>query len=661
MYRPGMIKILVVGLLIGIIAAPSFWFGLAASTSAQTLPFTPTPEPTELLTALPTEPPTAQPTNTPEPPTAQPIIIVATPTPQPATATPQPTMRPPGYGRDICDPNHSLQQPCALATETDIVNLNFNDASTDVFSFLLKGNRQYRISTIVDKGGGIDPAIDVFPAGTTDKPVGSNDDEKIGNPSAVVTVTVQMDAWYIVQVSNKAPGSTEGKTYTLSARSVATAGDTSKPEATNPDDIVGNAYDPQHAIRLAWNVPYDLSMICPDTRPNACYAGRHTFLMIPVKGNVPFTAFTYDLGAGVDTVLTIYKPDPMQTQSGPGIIPGWASVAANDDVAPGWTLRSQISFVPDWNSMALLVVAPSSREDLPPIPSDGRPGRYRLIVGSPELPNIKAALAGAGQDLPPTPEPATPRPTGQPAPAAVGPAPASTQDPREVIREACPTGQAIVGTEETGLYAAAPPGSDDRIAAYPEGALVKLLGQCYRGWVKVQPADSVTPGWMWGPDLRPDELGAAPTPIGATTGNTGSPGAQPTPTSVSGTSGSGSTAIMPTTQVPKIALVPLEPLDLPTALPAKPAARAVTVEVCRAVTQGDACAEPLAGLRVDLMLSATRQVLTGNVTDTNGRVTLSVSVPDGSQILLAIPVLGLETPLGSNVTEVPVRIPARGL
>src|SRR6266540_5317352 len=252
MYRPGMIKILVVGLLIGVIAAPALWFGVAASTSAQTLPFTPTPEPTD------------PPTFTPEPttqPTQPPVVIVATPTPQRATATALPTALPPGYGRDQCDPNHSLQQPCALATETDIANLNFNDAAVDVFSFLLKGGRQYRIAATVDKAGGIDPAIDVFVAGTTDKPIGSNDDEKIGNPSAAITVTVQADGWYIVQVSNKAPGRAEGKTYTLSARSVAAAGDTSKPDATNPDDLVGNAYDAEHAVRLAWNVPYDLSMV----------------------------------------------------------------------------------------------------------------------------------------------------------------------------------------------------------------------------------------------------------------------------------------------------------------------------------------------------------------------------------------------------------------
>lgn len=657
MYRPGMIKILVVGLLIGLIAAPALWIGVAASTSAQTLPFTPTPEPTDPPTSTPE--PTAVPTFTPEPtalPTQPPVVIVATPTPQRATATPLP----PGYGRDQCDPNHSLQQPCALATETDIANLNFNDGTVDVFSFLLKGGRQYQIAAAVDKAGGIDPSIDVFLAGNTESPIASNDDAQIGSPSGAVTVTVQADAWYIVQVTNKAPGSSVGKTYTLSARSVAAAGDTSEPEATNPDDLIGNAYDVEHAVRLAWNVPYDLSMVCPDTRPNACYAGRHTFLLVPIKGNVPFTALTYDLGAGVDTVLTIYKPDPTQTQSGPGVIPGWVSVAANDDIASGWTLRSQISFTPDWNSMALLVVAPSNREDLPPIPADGRPGRYRLIVGSPELRNVKAALAVAGQDLPPTPEPPTPRPTGQPAPAAVAEAPAAAQDNREVIKEACPTGLAIVGTKETGLYAAAPPGSDDRIAQYPQGALVKLLGQCYRGWVKAQPADSVTPGWMWGPDLRPEELGGAPTPTGGGGSSTGPTSTLPTPTSTSGPSGSGTSVATPVAQVPTVALVPLEPLDLPTVALAKPAARAVTVEVCRAAKQGDGCGEPMAGLRVDLMLTATRQVLTGNVTDANGKVTLSVSVPDGSQVLLAIPVLGLETPLGSNVTEVPVRVPAGG-
>jgi len=662
-----MFNILLVGVLLGVLAVPALWIGVAATTNAQTLPFTPTAELIDTPTALPTTSPTVlpiasstvQPTSTPEPPTAQIVVIIATPTPQIATATPQPTALPPGYGRDVCDPNHTLQQPCALATETDVLNLNFNDAPVDVFSFLLKGGRKYRINATVGAVGGIDPSLNVFLAGATDTLISANDDETIGTLSAVVTVTVTVDAWYIVQVTNTAPGSTEGKIYTLSARSVAAAGDTRTPEATNPDDLIGNAYNAEHAVRLAWNVPYDLSMVCPDTRPHACYAGRHTFLLVPVKGNVPFTALTYDLGAGVDTVLTIYKPDVTQTQSGPGMIPGWVAVVGNDDIAAGWTLRSQISFTPDWNSMALLVVAPSDREDLPPIPADGRPGRYRLIVGSPELPNVKAALATAGDDLPPTPVPPTPRPTGQPAPAAVGAAPDGTQDAREVIREACPTGQAVVSMAHTDLYAAAPPGSDDRIALYPEGALIKLLGQCYRGWVKVQPADSVTPGWMWGPDLRPDELGEAPTSSGAI-GGTATGASDGETHATSGTTGGTTTAptARPTPGVPILAVTPLEPLELPTSAAARPAARVLRVSVCQSTANSDACATPVAGVRVDVLISATRQVLTGNVTDSDGTVTLSVSVPEGSQLLLAIPALGFELPLDARITDVPVRLPA---
>jgi len=59
------------------------------------------------------------------------------PTPLLTTATPLP----PGYGRDLCDPDHTLPQPCALASETELPYLNFNDGTVDVFSFLLKGGQ----------------------------------------------------------------------------------------------------------------------------------------------------------------------------------------------------------------------------------------------------------------------------------------------------------------------------------------------------------------------------------------------------------------------------------------------------------------------------------------------------------------------------------------
>ncbi len=668
MYRPGMFRILAIGLLLGLALAPVAWIGVASSTTAQALPFTPTPEPPPPATPVsptltPTPTPTSGPTLTPTPdilPTPPPMSAATTApaaTGMQSASTPQPTATPlpPGYGRDQCDPNHQLTQPCALATETDVTSLNFTDDPTDVFSFLLKGGRQYRISAIVGSAGGLDPFIDVYLAGGSEQPIATGDDASVGDPSAVVTVTVQADAWYLVRVLNKAPGDVAGKTYALSARSVAAA-NAAPAEATNPDDLIGNAYDVAHAVRLAWNVPYDLSMACPDSRPGACYSGRHTFLLVPVKGAVPFTALTYDLGAGVDTVLTLYKPDPTQQSDGPGLIKGWRAVAGNDDIAPGWTLRSQISLVPDWNSIALLVVAPSDRADLPPIPGEGRPGRYRLIVGSPELPAVKAALAGQ-QDLPPTPAPPTARPTGQAAPVAVSTQ--TAQDNREVIKESCPTGQAVVSDVGADLFAAAPPADGDTIASYPAGALVSLLGQCYRGWVKVQPADSVTPGWMWAPNLRPEA-----TLVGATlTSADGTPGPQASavaglPTITPGPAPTNATAT-PAPQ-PSAVLTPLSPLPLPTVAAPRPAARAVTVEVCTSSSRPTDCGTPLSGVRIELLLAATRQVLTSNVTDTSGRVTLSVSVPTGSQVLLAIPALGLEAALGENETMVPVRVSKGG-
>ncbi len=174
-----------------------------------------------------------------------------------------------------CAPNHTLSQPCALPTETDLPGMNFNGSATDVYSFLLKGGQQYRIGATVDANGGLDPSIDLFLAGGAEQPLASNDDAAIGDPSAAVTVTVETDAWYLARVVNQAPGDPLGKTYMVSARSSSPTSAGATPAASDPDDLIGNAYDAAHAVRLAWGVPYDLSMACPDARPGACYAGRH--------------------------------------------------------------------------------------------------------------------------------------------------------------------------------------------------------------------------------------------------------------------------------------------------------------------------------------------------------------------------------------------------
>lgn len=282
-----------------------------------------------------------------------------------ATVTPVVPSAPVTPRPDSCEPNDSLVAPCALQTEVDQTELNFVDGTPDVYSFLFKGGRVYTVAAL--SASGIDPALRVFLAGQTDKPVAENDDAAAGSPNAAVQVAVPGDGWYIVEVTNRAPGDMRGKTYTLGARSSAAPQEPTTPAKDVPGDMLENNYDTNHAPRIAWGVPYDLSLECPDLRPDACYAGDHDFLIVPVKQGVPLIALTYDLGPGADTVLTLYKPDPTQAST-TGAIPGWNAVASNDDTAPGRTLRSQMLLTPNWSGNALLIVAESERRNPPAVP-----------------------------------------------------------------------------------------------------------------------------------------------------------------------------------------------------------------------------------------------------------------------------------------------------
>ena len=644
--------------ILGDVGAPFLYASLAASAQSALAQAAATDTATSSSTATTaaTQTPVIW-TATPAPATQTPFILIATSAPAAATDEPTATPLPPGYAPDACHPNHSLQQPCALANETNVANLNFVSGGTDVYSFLLKGGREYQLSATVTTDG-IDPSMTVYLAGVIEQPIGQNDDVRIGDPSAIVTLTVAADAWYLVEVINKAPGDVRGKTYTMSARSIgvpsvsAPSGAGLASTATE-EEVIGNAYDVSHAARIVWAAPYDLSMVCPDLRPGACYAGRHTFTLVHVKAGIPLAALTYDLGAGVDTVLTMYKPDPTQTQESPGVLPGWRAIAANDDFVAGETLRSQVRVTPDWNGDLLLVVAPSSRQDLPPAPADSRPGRYRLIVGPPEMKAIAAAMAAQG-DMPTAMPAHAAEAAGGSVPAPTG---ASVAAAAPAAPEASVTGIAEL-TQQTDLYGAVPPQSGDRLRSYPAGTLVKLLGQSYRGWVKVQPADAVMVGWMWGPSLKAVE-GAGGLLAGAhpTTTATGSD-----ETAVRATPAANGGDGLSATPIPFNRAATIEQLDpepIPASAPARPVARALRIEVCTAALKDQrACGTALSGLRVEVRLASTLAIQVQGVTDAEGKVTLSTSVPPGTRLVLSIPVLGMQTDIANEATELPVRVPA---
>ena len=597
-----------------------------------------------------------------------PTTVPATPTPAsgtpipsplataPPTATPDPATQP-----DRCEPNDSLTQPCALPTEIDNADLTVVDGREDVFSFLLKGGRTYTI--LARSTTGIDPLIRLFRAEDTSTVTAENDDVQSGTTDAQVTVTTTRDGWYLVEVVNKAPGDMRGRTYILSARSAtspatATTATTATPDAQTPmtpgGDLYENNYSPETAGTLAWGVPYDLSLICPV--PGQCPGGDHDFFWLPIKAGVPLVAVTYDLGPGADPALTIYRPDAGSTDPATGMV-GWRWWAGNDDVIPGYTLRAQALIIPDWSGYALLVVASSERRDPPPLPPAAGPlGRYRLMVGPPSLAPMQAVLR-AQTDIPAAPPTVAPTfaPTGQPATAPVAPAPA--RDTREVIKETGAGGIAVV-VQTTPLYAAAPPTEQDVLATYPEGAQVRLLGQTYAGWVKVLPADSVTPGWMFGPHLRlRDTAGGA---AGTVPDGSGTPPADGTVIPTPGTRPDGSPAIPgggePSRDgVPQVVVQP--PLPTPTAVHAPPVSRSVTIEVCAvAKAQDRACTRPLERMRVEVVRVSDGRVLFVGLTDRTGRVSPSIQIAPDTAVDLQIGALGIRTALPANGAIVPVRV-----
>ncbi|HET6343737.1 MAG TPA: hypothetical protein VFH51_02345, partial [Myxococcota bacterium] len=261
----------------------------------------------------------------------------------------------------------------------DTSDLTFVDDAIDVYSFLLKGGRTYTIRAA--SADGIDPVLTLYLAGATEQAITQNDDAAPGSADAQIQITTPSDAWYLLQVDNKAPGDMRGRSYTLSARSSAPAsggGSTATtPTPAPPGDAYENNYSVETAARLGWGVPYDLSLICPE--PGACRSGDHDFFLVPVKKGIPLLAVTYDLGPGADTTLTIYRPEPGFTDPSTGLV-GWRVLQGNDDIAPGRTLRSQVVITPDWTGDALLVVAASDRHDPPAVPEAvGPSGRYRLI------------------------------------------------------------------------------------------------------------------------------------------------------------------------------------------------------------------------------------------------------------------------------------------
>jgi hypothetical protein len=559
-------------------------------------------------------------------------------------ATPTPTS-----DADRCEPNDAPTQPCALPLETDNNGLNFRDDAVDVFSFLLTGGQRYKLRAA---GNDLALGVAVSRAGASDKLLVRAEPGAEGVTE--VELQPEQDGWYLVVIEQRAADAPRSAMYTLSVRrSVALP----TPEAATPTPLLGDAYENNYSLetaaRLAWGVPYDLSLVCPEA--GACISGDHDFLLVPIKAQVPFVAATYDLGPGSDTTLALYRPEAGFTDPGTGLV-GWRLVQGSDDLVAGVTLRSQVLLTPDWTGDALLIIAPSPRSEPPVLPAaSGPPGRYRLIVGSPALPSVREVLT-AQRDTPtssatPLPTTANREPSSEartapltsagsiaPQGTPVTAAPARGQDDEERIREQCTAGMAVVRRNNAAFYAAAPADPRRLLATYPQNANIRLLGSCYLGWVKVQPEDSVTPGWMFGPDLRLE-----------LTANTGS---LVSPSTATDTGGPLATSA-PLVSTPSAAAQQLKVQALPLATPVQQ--RVLRSEDLNLVVDlRDDNDQLLSGLRVQVVNAfgeRLAEALTSNVA-----LQLPVSRPEGAALWLRVPALGLDVPLNGAGSTIKIRV-----
>lgn len=424
-----------------------------------------------------------------------------------------------------------------------------------------------------------------------------------------------------------------------------------------PGDALENNYDAQHAAIIAVDTAYALDFVCPVTWTGACEGGDHDYLRVPLKADTAYLIATYDI-TNTDTVLDLYWQDSEQP------------VLSNDDrygqdldrgIAGG--VASALHFRAPSDGWATLRVSPRFGAAAP----SGQPGAYTVAVArvdSELAQSIERTLA-AQAGIPPTPT-ALP-PTAVPAPAAPAPQPAApAPQPRAPApaapRPAAPpptpplisdvsAGRARVLTEARLLTA---PGGDTVLLTVPRDTTVQLKGQASGIWVRVEVDNGIVPGWV---DSRRLERIDTPPASAAATADTGDavlPAVDPTDSidadrpaaSAPAQSAAGGVRGM------GLRITANGPVAAATPVIVEPTARVVDIAMCRARAGATTCAvdRAMAGVRVELLHGATREILHGGRTEASGQIRLVASVPPTTALLLSVPAYGVLIPLPTTPT-----------
>jgi hypothetical protein len=572
--------------------------------------------------------------------TQTPVVIVATATP---TSNPTPDTPTP----DAYEPNNRVAEARPIEIGGKIDKLNFlPDGDVDYFVFFVKPD-MVGLTAILDTyiTFGLDTRVRVLrPDGSV---IVENDDASPGDKRSHLAVALGESGYFIVEVSNTSIVPPGDKTYALETRLV-TAGEaaaqpTPGPEGGKPDAYENN-YDFDHAPEIPVGQQIDgLNFLCPPGASANC--GDNDFFAVSLKGGVCYTAQTLKLSPGIDTNLIVYGPQR-------DVAPPWAG---SDDAASG-VMESRARFcVPRGvGSIIGYILVGNAGNRIPPAPAAQRTYSLRVDV-----------------ELPPTPTPAPVANGGNAPPPAAPPssAPAAAAD--------APKGAAIVIAESTALRDA-PNAQGTKIQTLPQETMVILQGQASGAWVRVQVANGVLPGWVYGPDLkRIDDTAAtaaarpSPTPSSAPEDGTAA--------TAGPTSGSGSVATTGaaanTLPTPHIAALQPTPPAVPT--PAQRISLAVSVLLVNSGATANAATPiatgagtptpragglpPLQGMRVQLV-NAFGDVLAEAITPDSGEVTLRRDLTPGTAVFIRVPSPGLQVSVDTKqpTSALTIAIPVGG-
>jgi len=553
---------------------------------------------------------------------------------------------------DSCEPNDTPEQPCDLPL----------DAVSGPFTFVPEGDRDF-FRLDLPQEASIQTIVTVRATQGLDLVLSARQGSALlasGTFSLTLEPTVQ--GLVLLRVENRDPRLAAGESYRIEVRrSIAPPSTT--PAAASSADALENNWSFVTAAPIAVGVVYDLTFVCPETRPNACPGGDHDHLLVPVKAGVAYLIATFDLDPGVDPVIELFWN---QTTT---------SVMGNDDYAPGGMLAALRWTAP---SDGLLGVRVAPRNGgLPQQLAKATKAGYRFAI-APEASELATKLAATIRQ-----QANVPTPTATPANAASSAGTGGTTG----------GGAATVGGGSS-------PGAQESIAAGPAlivhktvlrhepneratmlatlapEARVTVRGPVSGLWVSVESEASILPGWVRWSDLRRDTAtadGSTASAGGSATatidtpstaqasGATAAPAALPTAASASG-----STA---TSSAERVTVAVLDPvLPPPAPLPAARVPFSITVAVVatdRPPTGSNALGfatptpdrrQPVVGVRVQVV-TVFGDLLAEGLTDARGEVQLSRDIRPGDALSLRIPAWGVELPIAPDQTTLIVTVP----